>query len=169
LNIVKAFPNSNAEIYLATDLISADDLKFLQRYAKGLMHPELAGDKKDLVLNNLGKKIEEALRASYPYLKNPKFVQKEIMGFNPGESLRVHYDGVPGIPPQKQPENIASVFYINDDFGGGETFYPTFGLSYKPVAGHLLMHPGKEGYEHGVSEVFDKQRFGLTTFGYSAL
>lgn len=167
MNITKAFPDSEAEIYLATDLISEEDLKFLQKYYKGLLHPEYALEKTEIILNHLRSRIEDALRAAYPYLHNPTFTKKEIMGFSPGESLQVHFDGVPGIPPSQQPENVASVFYINDDFGGGETFYPTFNLSYRPVAGHLLMHPGKEGYEHGVSEVLHTQRFGLTTFGYA--
>lgn len=164
MNVTKQFPGT--EIYLATNIINEDDLYFLQRYHGGFLNKEFHRENMLKILNKLTDKIKLALLEAFPYLDNPTFKVKEYMTLLPGETLRVHHDGVPG-SVDDQPTNVASVFYINDNFGGGETFYPTLGVSYKPVAGHVLMHPGYPGYEHGVSEVLDRDRHSITVFGYN--
>jgi hypothetical protein len=48
----------------------------------------------------------------------------------------------------------AAVLYINDDYTGGELFFPKFdNFSLKPAAGTLMIFPGTEQYEHGVHPV----------------
>jgi len=48
----------------------------------------------------------------------------------------------------------AAVLYINDDYNGGELFFPRFdGSSLKPAAGTLMVFPGTAQYEHGVHPV----------------
>lgn len=48
----------------------------------------------------------------------------------------------------------AAVLYINDDYTGGELFFPKFNdFSLKPAAGSLVIFPGTEQYEHGVRPV----------------
>jgi len=60
-------------------------------------------------------------------------------------------------------KTYGAVYYLTDQFGGGELEYPKIGFKYKPVANSLILHPGKEPYWHGVAEIYDGWRicFGM--------
>jgi hypothetical protein len=47
----------------------------------------------------------------------------------------------------------ATIIYINDDYVGGELFFPNLNIEIKPKAGTLLFFPGNAEYEHGVRHV----------------
>ena len=44
---------------------------------------------------------------------------------------------------------VSSVLYLNDGYEGGELYFPLFDLTYKPVAGSLILFPSSYSYEHG--------------------
>jgi hypothetical protein len=50
-----------------------------------------------------------------------------------------------------------SVTYINDDYEGGEIYYPDYGYWYKPKAGSTVFHSGNT--KHGVKKVTAGDRF----------
>lgn len=83
-----------------------------------------------------------------------------------GEGLGVHTDEIDPEHPQYNPlEKIIThgfVVYINDDYEGGEIFYPNKDIAIKPKARSLVMHPGNKEYEHGVKEVFKTTRYSLS-------
>ena len=54
------------------------------------------------------------------------------------------------------------VIYINDDYQGGEISYPDLGLSIKPTAGMLAIHPSD--IIHRVLPVSGSPRYIITTF-----
>ena len=58
-------------------------------------------------------------------------------------------------------------YYINDDFLGGELFYPHKNISYKPIKNSMVIHIGTLEYSHSVLEVLDNNRFTMTAFGYT--
>ena len=58
------------------------------------------------------------------------------------------------------------VLYINNDYEGGEIFYPTLNLKIKPKSGALVIHPGD--LDHEVLEVKNSIRYMITTFVYGA-
>jgi predicted 2-oxoglutarate/Fe(II)-dependent dioxygenase YbiX len=49
--------------------------------------------------------------------------------------------------------DIAGLFYINDDYEGGELYFPNQGLQFKPKAGAAYFFPGDMNYIHGVTEI----------------
>jgi len=49
--------------------------------------------------------------------------------------------------------DIAGLFYINDDYEGGELYFPNQGVQFKPKAGAAYFFPGDMHYIHGVTEV----------------
>ena len=55
--------------------------------------------------------------------------------------------------------DIASIFYFNDNYEGGELFFPLQGLKFKPKAGSAYFFPGDKNYIHGVTEVTSGFRF----------
>lgn len=54
------------------------------------------------------------------------------------------------------------IIYLNDDFSGGELFYPSLNLNIKPKARSLVVHDAK--LEHGVKNVTSGNRYSITTF-----
>jgi len=83
-----------------------------------------------------------------------------------GPGLGVHTDEISPNHPQYNPlEKIIThgfVVYINEDYEGGEIFYPQKDLSIKPKALSLVMHPGNKEYEHGVHEVRKTNRYSIS-------
>ena len=55
--------------------------------------------------------------------------------------------------------DIASLFYINDDYVGGELYFPNQGIQFKPKRGSAYFFPGDMNYVHGVSEVISGDRY----------
>ena len=54
------------------------------------------------------------------------------------------------------------VIYLNQDFEGGELFYPDLGITIKPEEGMLVYHDGDE--DHEVLKVISGDRYTLTSF-----
>lgn len=55
--------------------------------------------------------------------------------------------------------NISSLFYINDDYTGGEINFPQHGVKIKPKANSAVIFPSNENYYHEVLEVFGSERY----------
>lgn len=55
--------------------------------------------------------------------------------------------------------DIASLFYFNDDYEGGELYFPVQGIEFKPKAGAAYFFPGDRHYVHGVRPVKSGHRF----------
>lgn len=49
--------------------------------------------------------------------------------------------------------DIASLFYLNDDYDGGELYFPLQGLEFKPKPRAAYFFPGDRLYTHGVRPV----------------
>lgn len=77
-----------------------------------------------------------------------------VVKFEPDFFLPIHTDTL-----SAESNHIASVYYINDDYEGGEINFPNHGLMIKPKANSLIFFPGNEEYEHQVFTVVDKNRY----------
>lgn len=51
--------------------------------------------------------------------------------------------------------------YLNDDYDGGEIFFPEHGIQIKPTAGSVVMFPSGSHYMHGVKEIRKANRYTL--------
>jgi hypothetical protein len=58
----------------------------------------------------------------------------------------------------------AALTYLNDDYEGGEIYFPDYDLEIKPLPGELIFFPGTQHYIHGVREVVSGNRYALMTF-----
>jgi len=55
--------------------------------------------------------------------------------------------------------DLAGLFYFNDDYEGGELYFPQHGIEFKPKAGAAYFFPGDMYYTHGVRPVTAGNRF----------
>lgn len=60
--------------------------------------------------------------------------------------------------------DLNSLIYYNDDFTGGELYYPQHDLEIKPEPGLAVAHPGDVNYLHGVKKVTSGERFTTPSF-----
>lgn len=60
--------------------------------------------------------------------------------------------------------DFASVIYLNDDFEGGEIYWPNKDIEYKPQARSLAIFPGTNEFLHGVREVPEGVRYTIASF-----
>lgn len=60
--------------------------------------------------------------------------------------------------------DLSVVYFLNDDFSGGELFFPSLDLSIRPEAGTLVCFPSDHNYIHGVRPVTKGHRYTLVTW-----
>jgi len=60
--------------------------------------------------------------------------------------------------------DIGSLFYLNDDYEGGELYFPNQNLEFKPSPGSAFFFPGDMNYVHGVKEVKSGIRYTCPLF-----
>jgi len=89
-----------------------------------------------------------------------------IIRWFPGLEQRPHADKQlnDGSPNPFTDYDLNSLFYYNDDFEGGELYYPDHGITIKPKPGLAVIHPGDINYLHGVKMVTAAERFTTPSF-----
>lgn len=60
--------------------------------------------------------------------------------------------------------DLAGLFYLNDDYEGGELYFPNQGIQFKPKAGAAYFFPGDMNYIHGVTEITSGIRYTVPFF-----
>ena len=116
-------------------------------------------DEKNKIVSELFSKIKKEInlilhKDIYEYTVMSAIYRSVI-----GQSMKTHSDDGPS-PKFK----YGIVLYLNDDYEGGEIFYPNIGLEFKPEAYSLVLHPAHQAYRHGVKEVSSGTRYSMTTF-----
>jgi predicted 2-oxoglutarate/Fe(II)-dependent dioxygenase YbiX len=59
------------------------------------------------------------------------------------------------------------VFYLNDDYEGGDIYWPNHNISLKPEAGSVVIFPSKEPYQHAVKMVTSGNKIFIPHFWYT--
>jgi hypothetical protein len=68
----------------------------------------------------------------------------------PPHADNIEPDGRPNISPHR---SFSSLVYLNDDFEGGETYFPGHRIRFAPEAGGLVLFGAGPEYIHGVTRV----------------
>lgn len=83
----------------------------------------------------------------------------DILKYGVGQKFTNHIDDHPDYL-----RRISTVYYMNDNYSGGEISFPRFGISYKPKANQLLIFPSNYVYNHSVSPVTDGTRYAVVSW-----
>lgn len=59
---------------------------------------------------------------------------------------------------------MSTVYYINDNYTGGEIVFPRFGITYKPKANDFLVFPSTYVYNHSVLSVIEGTRYAVVSW-----
>lgn len=79
----------------------------------------------------------------------------QLVRWHEGLELTPHADNLePDGSPNATPHRaFSSLMYLNDDYDGGETYFPGHGIRLKPEAGTLILFGAGPEYVHGVTRV----------------
>lgn len=110
------------------------------------------------------KKMEAYINETYKCIVSTR--PPCIIRWFPGIEQKPHADKqLPdGSPNPFTNYDINSLFYWNDDFEGGELYYPQHGIVVKPKPGLAVVHPGDIHYLHGVKPIISGERFTTPAF-----
>jgi hypothetical protein len=95
-----------------------------------------------------GIDVVESLKTSY-----------QLVRYNVGQTFDEHTDDVP-----EDRRTISGVYYLNDDYEGGEIAYKYFGLEYKPSKYDYVVFPSIWSYSHTAKKIISGTKYVLVHF-----
>jgi len=127
-----------------------------------------------------GRVIYQNSIENFNYLKNLEFkIKKEfqinsdiypdylgLVKWENGDYQHPHADGEleNGIQHPYHWRNFGCVLYLNDNYDGGEIYFPNQNIEIKPKPNTLVFFPGTMEYLHGVRNIINGVRYTLTSF-----
>jgi hypothetical protein len=115
------------------------------------------------IINGLFKRLRPIIEEFYKVEVIP--TGATIVKWLPGQLQRPHADKElhegpdAGLPNDFPHYDLSSLFYLNDDYEGGELYFPLQGVQFKPKKGAAYFFPGDKNYVHGVTEITSGLRF----------
>jgi hypothetical protein len=83
----------------------------------------------------------------------------QILKYGVGQKFVNHIDDHPDYH-----RRVSTLYYINDDYSGGEINFPRFNLSFKPKPNQMLVFPSTYVYNHSVSPVTEGTRYAIVSW-----
>lgn len=82
-----------------------------------------------------------------------------ILKYGVGQKFTNHIDDHPDYH-----RRISTVYYINDNYSGGEISFPRFNITFKPKANQMIVFPSTYVYNHSVSPVTEGERYAVVSW-----
>jgi len=82
-----------------------------------------------------------------------------VLKYGQGQQFTNHIDDHPSYP-----RRVSTVYYLNDNYTGGEIKFPRFGITYKPKANQIILFPSTYVYNHSVSPVIEGERYAVVSW-----
>lgn len=127
-------------------------------------------------MGNLYSKIEELLRNAVKEIINPFYGIEvnssevpQVLSYGVGGHYKPHIDGESiWVTPRGEKiwkkstdRDISMVFYLNDDFEGGDFIFPEHHIRVRPEPGMMVCFPSSHYYMHGVEPVTRGKRYSI--------
>jgi predicted 2-oxoglutarate/Fe(II)-dependent dioxygenase YbiX len=159
-----------SNIVIVENFISEEDLKEIYRYCYSINEWEsqsMSGtDKISTSATMKAAAPELHAKMSEYVLRMQKMIEYKfgrrlepgtlgIRRWDEGECQGPHADGetFDGVPNDTYIVDYGSILYLNDNYAGGELYFPAYDICFKPSAGTLAYFPSSTYYVHGVHPV----------------
>lgn len=109
------------------------------------------------LISNMQARLKEKVDQFFNVDAHP--TSPAIVRWLPGQRQQPHADKElhegegRGKPNDFPYYDISGLFYLNDEYEGGELYFPNQGIQFKPKAGAAYFFPGDMNYIHGVTEI----------------
>lgn len=129
-------------------------------------------DKQDTSISPLINQMVERLKVEVDAFFNVDAwpTSPAIVRWLPGQLQMPHADKElhegdnAGLPNDFPYYDLAGLFYLNDDYEGGELYFPLQGIQFKPKAGSAYFFPGDKNFIHGVTPIESGIRYVVPFF-----
>lgn len=82
-----------------------------------------------------------------------------ILKYGKGQKFTNHIDDC-----SEYHRRVSTVYYLNDNYTGGEINFPRFGITFKPKANQMIVFPSTYVYNHSVSPVIEGTRYAVVSW-----
>ena len=82
-----------------------------------------------------------------------------ILKYGEGQQFTNHIDDHPSYH-----RRVSTVYYLNDNYTGGEINFPRFNVTFKPKANQMIVFPSTYVYNHSVSPVLEGTRYAVVSW-----
>jgi hypothetical protein len=129
-------------------------------------------DKNDLKISQVIMNLQQRLKKEVDSFFNVDAIptSSAIVRWLPGQLQMPHADKELHTGPDAGTPNdfpwydLSGLFYLNDDYEGGELYFPLQNIQFKPKAGGAYFFPGDKNFIHGVTEVTSGIRYVIPFF-----
>ena len=137
----------------------------LQKDDWNLKFSDIFDDEVKIILFNMTRKIQDEIYNRYGKYTSWEF-GPYITEYSAGRSLRLHCDGPQYVMDGNPYTEFSSIYYINEEFEGGEYIMPAMGLTYKPRENSLILlsKAQSEDSAHGINKIESGTRYSSQTF-----
>jgi predicted 2-oxoglutarate/Fe(II)-dependent dioxygenase YbiX len=125
------------------------------------------------VVNETLQRIVDELIEPFYGVRIDYWERPDILVYPPGGFYVIHNDGESVVHDPDRfvwewrrtvDRDISVVWYLNDDFDGGELVFPRFQLSIQPGTGMVVTFPSTHDYPHRANPVGRGTRFAVATW-----
>jgi len=128
------------------------------------------------ITDEVAKKLEEAVAGCFGQYVVPKYKCEfksyepvQFLGYPVGGHYKGHNDGEHFNLQTRQweatmPRDVSFLFYLNDQYGGGELEFYDLGLTIKPKKGMMIAFPSYKDFAHKVHPVTWGHRYTLVSW-----
>ena len=132
---------------------------------KGKIEGELSADMRVVFLDSLNNiffenfdLLERDYLSSYNIFST-WHDQWGVLKYGAGQKFVNHIDDHPDYH-----RRVSTVYYLNDNYTGGEINFPRFGITFKPKANQMIVFPSTYVYNHSVSPVIEGERYAVVSW-----
>jgi predicted 2-oxoglutarate/Fe(II)-dependent dioxygenase YbiX len=155
IKIVKSFMDPEDAV-LITEYAKSEDASFTE-FGNGekefTFHAMIKNPNVENLLNFYGELTLKFVRNNYPGpFEDYDNSKTHIARFDKGFGMHEHFDST-------KPNDIATLVYLNNDYSGGEIYFPGYDISIKPDAGDLVCFPDTPDFIHGVKPITEGIRY----------
>ena len=167
-----------------------EELMLLTNNTKDISHATIINDEKPegetntevrntlwySIPEEMTKNLEQAVASSFVNYVAPKYNCQfksyepvQFLGYPPGGHYRGHNDAESFNMETRQweacmPRDVSFLFYLNDQYGGGELEFYDLGLTIKPKKGMMIAFPSYKDFAHKVHPVTWGHRYSLVSW-----
>jgi len=140
---------------------------------------KITRDTQIVPMGNLYPKIETLLRECVSQIINPFYDIEvsgseipQILSYSIGGHYKPHIDGESiWVSPRGEKiwkkstdRDISTVFFLNNNFEGGDFVFPDLKIRIRPEPGMMVCFPSNHHYMHGVEPVTRGKRYSIVTW-----
>jgi len=148
------------------DLTKDESLDWRERnnenvWAGRIIEKHRMGKDVDKLNNQLLDNIKEKIKSDFKLTDDigPDFLG--LVKWEEGDLQYPHADAEPNLFYWR---DFGCIYYLNDDYEGGEIYFPNHDITLKPKPNTLVFFPGNHDYLHGVYPVKSGIRYTLSSF-----